>query len=85
MESPSSPGSRILIGLVRAYQYIISPLLGPNCRSQPTCSHYTIEALSQFGAIKGSVLGLKRILKCHPLNPGGHNPLPPKTEDNREN
>lgn len=84
MASPLSPGSRILIGLVRAYQFVISPLLGPRCRFQPTCSHYTIDALSQFGMIKGSWLALKRILKCHPLNPGGDDPVPPKTDDNRE-
>ncbi|CDG47928.1 membrane protein insertion efficiency factor YidD [Serratia symbiotica] len=84
MASPLSPGSCILIGLVRAYQFVISPLLGPRCRFQPTCSHYTIEALSQFGMIKGSWLALKRILKCHPLNPGGNDPVPPKTDDNRE-
>lgn len=60
--------SRILIGLVRAYQLVISPLLGPRCRFQPTCSHYAIEALSRFGMIKGSWLALKRVLKCHPLN-----------------
>ena len=59
---------RILIGLVRAYQLVISPLLGPRCRFQPTCSH-AIEALSRFGMIKGSWLALKRVLKCHPLNP----------------
>ncbi|HIE1308776.1 TPA: membrane protein insertion efficiency factor YidD [Serratia marcescens] len=84
MASPLSPGSRILIWLVRAYQLVISPLLGPRCRFQPTCSHYAIEALSRFGMIKGSWLALKRVLKCHPLNPGGDDPVPPKTDDNRE-
>ena len=84
MASPLSPGSRILIGLIRGYQLVISPLLGPRCRFHPTCSHYGIEALSRFGMIKGSWLTLKRVLKCHPLNPGGDDPVPPKTDDNRE-
>lgn len=84
MASPMSTGSRILIVLVRIYQFVITPLLGPRCRFQPTCSHYTIEALSQFGMIKGSRLALKRILKCHPLNPGGDDPVPLKIDDNRE-
>ncbi|MDR5017219.1 membrane protein insertion efficiency factor YidD [Yersinia rochesterensis] len=84
MASPLSPGSRILIGLIRGYQLVISPLLGPRCRFHPTCSHYGIEALRRFGMIKGSWLTLKRVLKCHPLNPGGDNPVPPKPDDNRE-
>ncbi|CRE50983.1 TPA: membrane protein insertion efficiency factor YidD [Yersinia enterocolitica] len=84
MASPLSSGSRILIGLIRGYQLVISPLLGPRCRFHPTCSHYGIEALSRFGMIKGSWLTLKRVLKCHPLNPGGDDPVPPKPDDNRE-
>ncbi|NIG62289.1 MAG: membrane protein insertion efficiency factor YidD [Serratia symbiotica] len=85
MASPLSTSSLILIRLVRAYQFVISPLLGPHCRFQPTCSHYIIEALSQFGITKGSWLALKRILKCHPLNLGGSDPVPPKTDDNDDN
>ncbi len=77
-------GSRIIIVIIRVYQFVISPLLEPCCRFQPTCSHYTIEALKQFGMIKGSLLALKRLLKCHPLNPGGNDPVPLKTNDNRE-
>jgi putative membrane protein insertion efficiency factor len=84
MATPLSPVSRLLIGLIRAYQLVLSPLLGPHCRFQPTCSHYAIEALRTFGVVKGSGLTLKRILKCHPLNPGGDDPVPPKTDNNRE-
>lgn len=84
MASSLSPGSRLLIALIRVYQYAISPLLGPRCRFHPTCSHYAIEALIRFGMIKGSWLMMKRILKCHPLNPGGNDPVPPKTFKNRE-
>lgn len=77
-------GSRILIRLVRAYQLVISPLLGPCCRLEPTCSNYIIEVLRRFGVIKGSWLALKRILKCHPLHIGGEDPVPPKINQPRE-
>lgn len=84
MASPLPTGTKLLITLIRGYQYFISPLLGPHCRFQPTCSHYGIEALHRFGMVKGSWLTLKRLLKCHPLNPGGADPVPLKTDDNRE-
>ena len=84
MASSLSPGSRLLIALIRVYQLAISPLLGARCRFYPTCSQYGIEALRRFGVIKGSWLTMKRVLKCHPLNPGGNDPVPPKTDDNRE-
>ncbi|ATZ13179.1 membrane protein insertion efficiency factor YidD [Erwinia amylovora] len=77
MASPLSPGSRLLIALIRVYQRVISPLSGPHCRFHPTCSQYGIEALRRFGMIKGSWLAMKRILKCHPFNPGGDDPVPP--------
>ncbi|CAD5376195.1 Putative membrane protein insertion efficiency factor [Pseudomonas sp. OF001] len=67
---------RLLLGLVRAYQYLISPLLGPRCRFQPSCSHYTIEALQRHGALRGSWLTLCRLLRCHPWHPGGYDPVP---------
>ncbi|WP_225639248.1 membrane protein insertion efficiency factor YidD [Candidatus Profftia sp. (ex Adelges kitamiensis)] len=79
-----SAGLCILINLIRGYQIFISPLLGNNCRFKPTCSQYSIEALSWFGIIKGSWLTLKRILKCHPLHIGGYDPVPTKPDDNRE-
>ena len=85
MASSSSLGSKFLIMLIRGYQLAISPLLGPRCRFNPTCSNYGIEALRRFGMLKGSWLTAKRILKCHPLHAGGDDPVPPKkTDDNRE-
>lgn len=78
MASSYSFGSKILIGLIRIYQIVLSPLLGPRCRFNPTCSQYGIEALKTHGALKGGWLTLKRVLKCHPLHTGGDDPVPPK-------
>ncbi|WP_432474326.1 membrane protein insertion efficiency factor YidD [Amphritea sp. HPY] len=64
------------IFLVKVYQYLVSPFLGPNCRFYPTCSAYTIEAIEQHGIFKGSWLGIRRIGRCHPYNPGGFDPVP---------
>ena len=68
--------SRALVLLVRAYQLFISPLLGPRCRFYPTCSQYAIEAVQTHGAIKGSWLALRRVVCCHPMHPGGYDPVP---------
>ena len=68
--------SRLLIGLIKGYQRFISPLLGPHCRFQPTCSSYAIVALQRFGLFRGSWLAIKRISRCHPLNEGGEDPVP---------
>ena len=65
----------ILIFLVRCDQWFISPLLPKTCRFYPTCSEYFIQAVTKYGALKGTWLGIKRILKCHPFNPGGYDPL----------
>ncbi len=62
------------IGLVRFYQRAISPLLGKNCRFQPTCSHYMIEAINKYGLIRGVLKGTWRIMRCHPFNRGGFDP-----------
>lgn len=62
--------------LVKGYQYAISPLLGNNCRFYPSCSQYMVEAIEQFGIIKGVYLGLKRLSKCHPWHEGGMDPVP---------
>lgn len=67
-----------LVVLIKFYQLAISPWLGKNCRYQPTCSHYTLEALKVHGLFKGSYLGIKRILSCHPLGGSGYDPVPPK-------
>jgi putative membrane protein insertion efficiency factor len=74
----SSIPAKLLIGLVRGYQKFISPLFAPSCRFNPTCSHYAIEAFSRFGAVKGGWLTTQRLLKCHPLHPGGDDPVPEK-------
>ena len=66
----------ILLAGIRFYQRVISPLTGPSCRFHPTCSHYTAEAIEKYGALRGSWLGVKRIVRCHPFNPGGYDPVP---------
>jgi putative membrane protein insertion efficiency factor len=67
---------QLLMLVVRGYQLLISPWLGQNCRFTPSCSYYALEALEQHGALRGGYLALKRISRCHPLNPGGHDPVP---------
>jgi len=63
---------------VRFYQKFISPILGPSCRYEPTCSHYMIEAVEEWGLLKGSWLGIKRIVRCHPWAGFGPDPVPKK-------
>ncbi len=70
-----SIAAKFLIFLIRIYQKYISPLKAPSCRFYPSCSLYAIEALKKYGALKGSYLALKRILKCHPFHSGGYDPL----------
>jgi putative membrane protein insertion efficiency factor len=64
------------VGLIRIYQKLVSPNLGANCRFQPTCSSYAAEAIARFGVVRGVWLGVKRIGRCHPLRPGGYDPVP---------
>ncbi|NLO81077.1 MAG: membrane protein insertion efficiency factor YidD [Xanthomonadaceae bacterium] len=74
--------NRILIGLIRCYQWTISPLLGPCCRFYPSCSQYAIEAVRLHGSLRGSYLALRRLLRCHPWHPGGVDPVPePRSAD----
>ncbi|CAD7359412.1 MULTISPECIES: membrane protein insertion efficiency factor YidD [Staphylococcus] len=75
----------LFIKLIRFYQRFISPLTPPSCRFYPTCSNYTLEAIQVHGALKGSWLGLKRILKCHPFHKGGFDPVPLKTSHTHHN
>ena len=67
--------AKLFIYMVRIYQKYISPMRGPTCRFYPTCSQYSIEAYKKYGAIKGTYLTIRRILKCHPFHPGGYDPL----------
>ncbi len=71
--------------LLRAYQLMISPLLGPRCRFYPSCSNYALEALQVHGAGKGSWLAAKRVCRCHPFNDGGFDPVPPAAAPNDKN
>lgn len=66
----------IFIQLVKIYQRYISPMFSPSCRYQPTCSTYMIQALERHGTIKGGIMGISRILRCHPLVKGGYDPVP---------
>jgi putative membrane protein insertion efficiency factor len=66
----------VVVAFIRAYQRFLSPFLGPRCRYVPTCSTYAREAVERFGAWRGGWLGLRRILRCHPLRAGGYDPVP---------
>lgn len=70
--------NNILIIPVRLYQLLISPMLGAHCRYEPTCSQYMIEAIHEWGPVRGIWLGIKRILRCHPWGSHGHDPVPKK-------
>jgi putative membrane protein insertion efficiency factor len=65
-----------LVAVIRVYQRTISPLLPPTCRFTPSCSEYAAQAIERYGAARGSVLAVKRLLRCHPWHPGGHDPVP---------
>ena len=75
---------KILILLIGFYQKFISPMFPAKCRFYPTCSQYTLEAIKEHGAIKGTYLGIRRILKCHPFHEGGYDPVPKKENKNSE-
>jgi hypothetical protein len=72
-----NPAQRLLIALIRLYQLALSPFIGNQCRFTPTCSNYAKEAVEKHGALKGSWMALRRIGRCHPWHPGGHDPVPP--------
>lgn len=67
----------LVLAAIRFYQLAVSPFLGENCRFHPSCSSYTYEAIRFHGVLRGSVLGIRRLFKCHPFNAGGFDPVPP--------
>jgi putative membrane protein insertion efficiency factor len=70
--------SQILLWTIRGYQLLLSPWFGSRCRFYPSCSCYTHTAIERYGALRGSWLGLRRLLRCHPFNEGGYDPVPDK-------
>jgi putative membrane protein insertion efficiency factor len=66
----------LIVGLIRLYQWILSPFLGSNCRYHPTCSHYAVEAVQHHGIVRGLWLALRRVGRCHPWHEGGYDPVP---------
>jgi len=71
----------ILLSLIRLYQMTLSRTLPPTCRFTPSCSQYGYEAIARYGAWRGGWLAIKRVARCHPLNPGGYDPVPSMEED----
>ena len=69
-----------LLKIIKAYQKVLSPGLPNTCRFYPSCSEYSKQAIEEFGAIKGAYLAVKRVLRCHPLNTGGYDPIPEKDD-----
>ena len=76
LSQSSSPLARVFLALIRVYWWTLSPLIGGVCRFHPSCSRYTAACIERFGALAGGWLGVKRICRCHPFNPGGFDPPP---------
>ena len=74
---------RFLIVLLRGYKRWISPMLGQRCRFHPTCSEYAMIAIARYGALKGTWLAARRLGRCHPLHPGGHDPVPMPNQESK--
>ena len=75
-EVPLSVAQRAALGLIRAYKFTLSPLVGGSCRFLPTCSDYAAEAVTRFGVLRGSLLAAARLARCHPLGSHGLDPVP---------
>ena len=69
---------KMFLALIRVYQLVLSPMLGPRCRFHPTCSCYAHTAIERYGVLRGTWLGVRRIARCHPFNAGGYDPVPDK-------
>ena len=82
LNPPPPPGlaARFLVGAIRVYQAVGSPIFGKHCRFHPTCSHYGVEAIQRHGALRGSWLTMRRLAKCHPFGSGGWDPVPDRDE-----
>lgn len=76
MEKSDRQVQYVVITVIRIYQRMVSPMLGPRCRFYPSCSEYAIQALRVHGLSKGLALSMRRLVRCHPLNPGGCDPVP---------
>ncbi|MCP3741052.1 membrane protein insertion efficiency factor YidD [Rossellomorea sp. BNER] len=76
---------KVFLLIIRFYQIVISPIKPPTCRFYPTCSHYGMEAIRRYGALKGGWLTIKRISKCHPFHPGGIDHVPDKLPSSKRN
>jgi uncharacterized protein len=74
----------VMIAIIQCYKTLISPVLGNNCRFYPSCSTYSMEALTVHGVLKGSYLTVRRLLKCHPFHEGGIDPVPQKFGNNKK-
>ncbi len=68
--------AHVLIWLIKMYQFLLSPFLGQQCRFSPTCSQYALDAINKHGALRGAYYAIRRLLRCHPWHPGGHDPAP---------
>ncbi|HEX7105631.1 MAG TPA: membrane protein insertion efficiency factor YidD [Acidothermaceae bacterium] len=82
-QRPPGFAARALLIPIAGYRRFISPLLGPRCRFYPSCSEYAAVAIARHGALRGLLLGVRRIGRCHPWNPGGVDPVPPVSESHR--
>ncbi len=83
MSKLSKNFSRVAVGLIRAYQYLLSPWLGPRCRYLPCCSEYAVEAIRLHGTWRGGWLTIKRLARCHPWGASGYDPVPEGRSDRR--
>ncbi|MBS3732505.1 MAG: membrane protein insertion efficiency factor YidD [Desulfobacterales bacterium] len=80
-KSGSIPIKHLLLLIIKLYQALISPLIGPRCRFYPTCSEYAFESVRRFGAVRGGWLAVRRTVKCHPFHSGGYDPVPGADEN----